>query len=99
MAPRDAPDDVEIAPVTDERACAAIWGPLAREILAPITDADLSNDGFPYLSARRITVADIPVDAVRISYAGELGWELTSASADGAGAVGRALEGRAATRA
>ncbi len=79
----NAPDDVEIAPVTDERACAAIWGPLAREILAPITDADLSNEGFPYLSARRVTVAGIPVDAIRISYAGELGWELTSASSDG----------------
>jgi glycine cleavage system aminomethyltransferase T len=79
----DAPDDVEIALVTDERACAAVWGPLAREILAAIADADLSNDAFPYLSARPIAVAGIPVDAVRISYAGELGWELTSAASDG----------------
>jgi len=78
-----APEDVEIALVTDERACAAVWGPLAREILAPITDADLSNTAFRYLSARRVTVASIPVDAVRISYAGELGWELTCAVADG----------------
>jgi glycine cleavage system aminomethyltransferase T/glycine/D-amino acid oxidase-like deaminating enzyme len=79
-----AADDVEIALVTDERACAALWGPLAREILAPITEADLSNDAFPYLTARPMAIAGIAVDAVRISYAGELGWELTSAAENGA---------------
>ena len=49
----------------------------------PITDADLSNEVFPYLTARPIRVADLDVDAVRISYAGELGWELACAAADG----------------
>jgi glycine cleavage system aminomethyltransferase T len=83
-SPRDAAwlrshasGDVKIDVVTDRRACIALWGPIARSVLAAITDAPLANDAFPYLSARRITVAEMPVDAVRISYAGELGWELT----------------------
>jgi glycine cleavage system aminomethyltransferase T len=79
-----ATGDIEIQTVTDDRACAAVWGPLARDILATVSDTDLSNEAFPYLTARRITVAHIPVDAVRISYAGELGWELTSAATEGA---------------
>jgi glycine cleavage system aminomethyltransferase T/glycine/D-amino acid oxidase-like deaminating enzyme len=78
-----APSDAEITLVTDRRACAGLWGPLAREILAPITDADLRNEAFPYLTCRRISVAGVEVDTVRISYAGELGWELTSSAADG----------------
>ena len=75
--------DVEIEPVTDARAYLALWGPLAREILAPIADAELSNDAFPYRAARTIRIAGIAVDAVRISYAGELGWELSCAANDG----------------
>jgi glycine cleavage system aminomethyltransferase T len=80
---RHAVGDVEIEPVTDARAYLALWGPLAREILAPIADADLSNDAFPYLAARTIQIVGIDVDAVRISYAGELGWELACAANDG----------------
>jgi glycine cleavage system aminomethyltransferase T len=82
---RHAPADAQITPVTHARANLALFGSLAREILQPITDADLSNDGFPYLSARTIRVATIDVDAVRISYAGELGWELACAASDGPG--------------
>jgi glycine cleavage system aminomethyltransferase T/glycine/D-amino acid oxidase-like deaminating enzyme len=88
-SPRDAawlrahaPVDVEVEVVTDRRACVAVWGPRARDILTTITDADLTNDAFPYLSARAIEVAGLAVDAVRISYAGELGWEFTT-EADG----------------
>jgi glycine cleavage system aminomethyltransferase T len=81
-----APSDgsVAIALVTPERACAALWGPAAREILSQVTDADVSNAAFPYLRARPISLGGIEVDAARISYAGELGWELTSSAADGA---------------
>ncbi len=74
---------VTIRPVHDERTCLAIWGPAARDILAPLADADLSNDAFPYLTAARIQVAGIATDAMRISYAGELGWELSVGNADG----------------
>src|SRR2546429_341429 len=58
------------------RACLRLWGPRARDILQPLTDADLSNDAFPYLSPQRITVGAIPCLALRVTYVGELGWEL-----------------------
>jgi dimethylglycine oxidase len=80
---RHATHDVEITAVTDARANLALSGPSSRDILQPITDADLSNDAFPYLTARTVSVANVDVDAVRISYAGELGWELACAAADG----------------
>ena len=54
-----------------------LWGPKAREILAAVTDEDVSNDAFPYMTARYLNVGEVgPVWAQRISYAGELGWEL-----------------------
>jgi glycine cleavage system aminomethyltransferase T/glycine/D-amino acid oxidase-like deaminating enzyme len=54
-----------------------LWGPKARDILAQVTDTDLSNGAFPYLTARYLNVGEVnPVWAQRISYAGELGWEL-----------------------
>jgi glycine cleavage system aminomethyltransferase T len=65
-------------------ATAALWGPAARDILQPLVDVDLSTEAFPYLSARSLSVAGTAVEAVRISYAGELGWELTAAATDGA---------------
>jgi len=74
---------VQIEEVTEARVNLALSGPLARTILEPITDGDLSNDAFPYLTAQAIRVANIDVDAIRISYAGELGWELACAAADG----------------
>jgi glycine cleavage system aminomethyltransferase T len=74
---------VRLEPVTSERTCLGLWGHAAREILQPIAEADLSSAGFPYLAARRIQVAGIWVDAARISYAGELGWELSCGAAGG----------------
>jgi glycine cleavage system aminomethyltransferase T/glycine/D-amino acid oxidase-like deaminating enzyme len=77
-APHDG--SVEIRQVTDH-ATAGLWGPAAPAILARVADTDPAELG--YLTARRIEVAGIEVDAVAISYAGERGWELTSAGADG----------------
>ncbi len=77
-APRDG--SVEIRQVTDH-ATAGLWGPAAPAILAGVADADPAELG--YLTARRIGVAGIEVDAVAISYAGERGWELTATGADG----------------
>jgi dimethylglycine oxidase len=54
-----------------------LWGPNARAILEQVTDADVSNGAFPYLTARYLDVGEVrPIWAQRISYAGELGWEL-----------------------
>ena len=74
---------VRIALVTPDRACAALWGPAARDILAAVADADVSNEAFPYLTARRIDVGGVGADAIRISYAGEPGWELTAHASEG----------------
>jgi glycine cleavage system aminomethyltransferase T/glycine/D-amino acid oxidase-like deaminating enzyme len=54
-----------------------LWGPKARDVLQAVTDEDVSNDAFPYLTARYVNVGEVaPVWAQRISYVGELGWEL-----------------------
>ncbi len=69
------PDDgaVQLEDVTSRFACFGLWGPAAREILQPLTDSDLS---FPYMRAREIVVGPVPCLAVRVTYVGELGWEL-----------------------
>jgi glycine cleavage system T protein len=67
---------VQIADVTSQSACIGIWGPRAREVLAPLTPQDLGEEAFPYMSVREITVGNVPVRALRVTYVGELGWEL-----------------------
>jgi glycine cleavage system aminomethyltransferase T len=76
---RHLPEDgsVELANVTGRYGVLTLAGPRSRELLSRLTDADLANEAFPYLSARTIRVASAPeVLALRISYEGELGWEL-----------------------
>ena len=54
-----------------------LWGPRAREVLRAVTEEDLLDEAFPYMTARYVNVGEVgPVWAQRISYAGELGWEL-----------------------
>ena len=69
-------EDVAVADVTEERAILALSGPRARDILQPLTDADLSSGAFRWLTGREVTVAGVPCIALRVSYVGELGWEL-----------------------
>ena len=57
-------------------ACLVLAGPRSREVLAALTRAELGNEAFPWMSAREIEVAGVPVRALRVSYVGELGWEL-----------------------
>jgi glycine cleavage system aminomethyltransferase T/glycine/D-amino acid oxidase-like deaminating enzyme len=73
-----APDDgsVHVADVTSAYACLGIWGPLSRKLLQPLTVSDLSSDAFPYMTLQEIAVGSVPCVAVRITYVGELGWEL-----------------------
>ncbi len=72
------PDDgsVQVGDVTSQYACYGIWGPRVREILQPLTTTDLSNDAFPYMSARELALGRVPCLALRVTYVGELGWEL-----------------------
>src|SRR3954471_7991832 len=61
---------------TDEISTIGLWGPRARDVLSSLSDADLSDEGFPFLTCRAIEAAGVRVLASRISYVGELGWEL-----------------------
>jgi glycine cleavage system aminomethyltransferase T len=99
-------EGVGIDPLTDRRACLGVWGPLAREVVQPLAGDDLSDAAFPYLTCRAVRIGGVEVEAVRISYAGELGWELSCAAEDGrrlwdavwpaARAAGMVAAGRAA---
>ena len=71
-----ADDRVVIEDVTSKYACFALWGPLAREILQSRTDSDCSNGAFGYLKAREINVGPVPCLAQRVTFVGELGWEI-----------------------
>ncbi|MEZ4679457.1 MAG: hypothetical protein R2932_35075 [Caldilineaceae bacterium] len=54
----------------------ALWGPQARAVLGAVAEEDIANSAFPYFTARSIMVGTVPVLAARLSYAGELGWEI-----------------------
>ena len=84
---RHLPGDgsAEVRDVTPAWACFGIWGPRSRDLLAPLTTQSLSNEAFPYMTAREITVADVPARALRVTYVGELGYELYCPVEYGAG--------------
>jgi glycine cleavage system T protein len=73
-----APDDgsVHVADVTSQYACLGVWGPESRALLTPLTTAEVGNEAFPYMTARELTIGSVPCLAVRVTYVGELGWEL-----------------------
>ena len=75
---RHLPPDgsVQVHDVTSAYACFGIWGPRARDILQPLVPQDLGNDAFPYMTLQDLTVGHVPVRALRVTYVGELGWEL-----------------------
>ncbi|MFB4264134.1 FAD-dependent oxidoreductase [Nonomuraea sp. GTA35] len=71
-----------IADVTGQYACFALWGPRARDVLGGLTPDPLD---FPFMSARELTVGDVPVLALRVTFVGEHGWELYCSSEYGLG--------------
>ncbi|MFD7818271.1 FAD-dependent oxidoreductase [Streptomyces sp. NPDC059785] len=71
-----APGGVTIRDVTAGTCCVGVWGPLARDLVQPLTHEDFSHEGFGYFRAKRAYVGHVPVTALRVSYVGELGWEL-----------------------
>jgi glycine cleavage system aminomethyltransferase T/glycine/D-amino acid oxidase-like deaminating enzyme len=72
---RSAPADgsVGVSDVTSRWACFGLWGPRARDVLAPLTPDPLD---FGYMTMRDLAVGDVPVRALRVTFTGELGWEL-----------------------
>jgi dimethylglycine oxidase len=73
-APRDG--SVEVRDITAGTCCIGLWGPLARDVLAELTRDDVSREGFGYFRAKQLHIGHVPVTALRLSYVGELGWEL-----------------------
>jgi glycine cleavage system aminomethyltransferase T/glycine/D-amino acid oxidase-like deaminating enzyme len=74
MRDDDAP--VDIHETTDELSVIGIWGPAARDVLERVADGDLSEAGFPFMQARHIRIGGAAAFAQRVTYVGELGWEL-----------------------
>ena len=73
---RHAPGDVVVRDVTGSSVVFGLWGPLARDLLQPLTPQALDNASFPFLHARDTTVADAPSRLHRVTFVGELGWEI-----------------------
>jgi heterotetrameric sarcosine oxidase gamma subunit len=65
-----------LADQTSAQATLGLWGPRAREVLQSVTGDDVSHAGFPFATCREVEIAGLSVLASRISYVGELGWEL-----------------------
>ena len=68
--------EVAIRDVSDELAVIGMWGPDARRVLERVTNGDVSDQAFPFMTARRIRIKDTFAFAQRVTYVGELGWEL-----------------------
>ena len=69
-------EDAEIEVVSEQFGVLSLNGPRSRDVLSAVCNDPLDNTNFPWLTARDITVAGAPVRALRVSYVGELGWEL-----------------------
>ena len=74
--------EIEVANRTEHLGVLGLMGPEARNVLGAVTDADLDDDAFPWLSARTIRIGGVQARALRVSYVGECGWELHVAMAD-----------------
>jgi 4-methylaminobutanoate oxidase (formaldehyde-forming) len=73
---REGDGPFQLRDESDELSVIGLWGPHARDVLRTVTDDDVSNEAFPFLAARTIRIGGAVVLAQRITYVGELGWEL-----------------------
>lgn len=74
---------VQLRDLTPGTCCLGIWGPNARDVVQPLTDADFSHAGFKYFRAQECYLGTVPVTAMRLSYVGELGYELYTTADQG----------------
>ncbi|WP_411731529.1 GcvT family protein [Paeniglutamicibacter sp.] len=72
-----------VADITGATCCIGMWGPLAREVMAKVSADDFSNDSLKYFRSAEVVIGGIPVTAMRLSYVGELGWELYASAETG----------------
>ncbi|HZP20617.1 MAG TPA: FAD-dependent oxidoreductase [Bauldia sp.] len=88
--------DAALTDVTEVFGTLSLMGPRARDVLAAVTDADVSNEAFPFANVREIAIAGAAVRAIRITYVGELGWELHMPIGDTGRVFDRLMEAGAA---
>jgi glycine cleavage system aminomethyltransferase T len=74
---------VQVRDITGGTCCIGLWGPLAREVIGAVSSDDYTNDGLKYFRAKQVRIGGVPVTAMRLSYVGELGWELYTSADNG----------------
>ncbi|WP_103338355.1 GcvT family protein [Amycolatopsis sp. CA-126428] len=80
---KHAPPGVQVRDTTGGTCCIGVWGPLARDLVQPLSQEDFSHQGLKYFRARKARIAGVPVVAMRLSYVGELGWEIYTSADHG----------------
>ena len=80
---KHAPAGVQVRDITGGTCCVGVWGPLARDLVQPLSREDFSHPALKYFRARRARIAGVPVVAMRLSYVGELGWEIYTSADNG----------------
>ncbi|RSM43592.1 FAD-dependent oxidoreductase [Amycolatopsis balhimycina DSM 5908] len=80
---KHAPSGVQVRDITGGTCCVGVWGPLARDLVQPLSREDFSHQGLKYFRARKARIAGVPVTAMRLSYVGELGWEIYTSADNG----------------
>ncbi len=82
---RQAPPDgsVAVRDITGGTCCIGLWGPRARDVVTARSRDDFSNESFKYFRCKQVRIAGVPVTAMRLSYVGELGWELYTSAEHG----------------
>ena len=91
-------DGSTLRDITGDTCCVGVWGPLARDLVAPQCPDDLSHEAFKYFRALHTYLDAIPVTMLRVSYVGELGWEIYASAEYGAALWDLLFEaGRSAT--
>jgi dimethylglycine oxidase len=82
---RQAPSDgsVAVGDITGGTCCIGVWGPRARDLVTALSRDDFSNESFKYFRCKHVRIAGVPVTAMRLSYVGELGWELYTTADNG----------------
>ena len=79
---RHLPDDgsVQVRDITPGTCCLGVWGPAARDLVQSLSEDDFSNEAFGFFNVREAYIGEVPVRALRVSYVGELGWEIYTSS-------------------
>lgn len=74
---------VYVRDITGGTCCIGLWGPLARDVISTVTRDDFSNTGLRYFRLKKASIGGVPVVAMRLSYVGELGWEIYTSADNG----------------